>query len=270
MNGQNPSYRYHSLVSEGDNRKFAIWSILFHCLIGVALIGLSLFSLPGSVVSLQGGAGGATTIGVGLVAGLPAGEDFFKPPVQPIEPAAEPAPSVSPAITPPSPADFKTSTPKPEKMNPKPESTSPSPDKPAPAPIGTADTSRGVRGGTGAPGAGSEGGGQGHGVSIGGTGEGFFDSWYARQVEQRVSGNWLKSRMGIQFAGRHRVVIQFDVAQEGNIEDVTVVQSTGPEAFERSALRAVTASSPLPPLPVQYKIQRNRVRFTAIFEYPTP
>ena len=262
-------YHYQSLVSEGDRRKFLISSIVSHFLM-VLIVVIWQFAAPaGPTLTLGGGGGGGRAIGVGLVEGLPAGQEYFKPPVRLPEPAALPTPKPTEKVVETDRADDFINTTKPDlsRAPDKPSSAAPAITPPPPGPVGTGEQAPGVRGGTGA---GGQGEGAGHGVSIGGSGEGFYDSWYARQVEQRVGSNWLESRMGIHFSGKHRTLIQFSVSPEGRIEDIRIVESTGPEAFERSALRAVRASDPLPPLPVQYKMQRNRVRFVAIFEYPTP
>lgn len=284
VNGSRRYYHYVSLVSEGDGRKFVIWSIVFHfALAALLILGGRLF-IDDSAVMLKGGGGLGPTIGVGLVGALPAGTEYYKPPVKPIEsttaPVETPKPKAEkpPAEEPPPKADdFKEATSKPTPEKPKetpPEKPAESTErKPAPPPaaasesprIGTAEKPAGVVGGQAENGAGTSG--NGHGVSIGGAGDGFFDSWYARQVEQRVSRNWLQARMGIQYSGHHRVVIQFDVTAAGRIENIEILKSTGPEAFERSAIRAVRASDPLPPLPNQYRMMK-RIRFVAIFEYP--
>ncbi len=269
-------YHYRSLVSAGDGRKFAIASILFHFFLAALFLTWGWWTPEGGTLKLGGGGGGGgTPIGVGLVSSLPAGPELFKPLFRAPEPVAQPVKSAPPPETP-AKDDFQQAAKNTQKPV-KPKDTTPAPPQPEakkdappapPGPIGTADSAPGVRGGTG-PAAGS-GEGTGHGVSIGGGGEGFYDSWYARQVEQRVGSNWLKSRMGIQFSGHQKVVIEFTVGPDGRIGDVKILETTGAEAFNRSALRAVQASDPLPPLPNQYRIQGNRIRFVAIFEYPTP
>jgi len=272
MKQEDSYYQYRSLVSHGENRKFVWLSVIFHLLILVLLLTGHLLFRGGTVLTLQGGGGAGETIGVGLVGELPAGQEYFKPPVRPIEAVTPVRRKTPPAEPPPREDDFVA----PKADPPPPESrpqTTPAPAEPADTSprIGTADKSTGVLDATGAPGSGTSGGGGGGlGVSVGGTGEGFLDSWYARQVEQRVGKNWLQSQMGVVYSGRHRVVIQFEVTNEGRIVEIEILQSTGPEAFERSAIRAVRASDPLPPLPNRYRIHGNRVRFVAVFEYPSP
>jgi TonB family protein len=273
MNSPEYDYHYRSLVSAGDARKFAIASIVFHFFLAALFLTWGWWAPEGATLKLGGGDGGGSPIGVGLVANLPAGPELFKPLARAPEPAAQPVKAPPPLETP-SKDEFAQVS---KKTPPQPPPAKPAPPQPAapeakpapPAPIGTAESTPGVRGGTG-PAAGEGGEGSGQGVSIGGGGEGFYDSWYARQVEQRVGSNWLKSRMGIQFSGHQRVTIEFTVGPDGHIGDIKILETTGAEAFNRSALRAVQASDPLPPLPNQYKIQGNRIRFVAIFEYPTP
>lgn len=271
-------YHYRSMVSAGDNRKFLIVSILVHFILIYLILAADLLPNPGAVRSFrQGGGGSPSIIGAGLVSGLPKGEEYYKPPVIPLQPAmkvpAEPPPA------PPRPDDFQKTPPEKPKTPVKPPPAKPEPPvaPSTPPPAETKTATGGVRSGTGDGPAGQEsqggtggGSGGGHGVSVGaGSGNPLFDSWYARQVEQRLGANWLKSRMGIQFTGRHRVVVQFEVAPDGKLQNTKIIETTGPEAFERSALRAVQASNPLPPPPSQYTMQKDRLLFTAIFEYPT-
>jgi len=267
-------YHYRSMVSPGDKRKFTIASIIFHFTLAAVLFFGSRWIPYGPAVGLRaGGMGGGPAIGVGLVADLPAGMDYFKPPVKTPEPVAPEVPAVA-QPAPPAKDDFLPKEDKKTPAKPEPKAVPKAEAKPAQPPpadksatVATGDKSYGIVGGKGTGGVGE---GSGQGVSIGSGSGDFYDSWYARQVEQRVSGNWLKSRMGAQFSGRHRAVVQFSVTPDGQIVEITTLENNGPEAFLRSALRAVHASDPLPPLPIKYKMQGNKVRFVAIFEYPTP
>ncbi|MBI4481308.1 MAG: TonB family protein [Acidobacteria bacterium] len=115
--------------------------------------------------------------------------------------------------------------------------------------------------------AGSGGGfGGGHGVSIGpGTGTGFADSWYARQVEQRIGSNWLRSTIPA-LTGPQAAILSFSIRADGRILNVRFEQRSGVEALDLSAERALRASDPLPPLPFEYR--PGPVKFMAYFEYP--
>ncbi len=122
-------------------------------------------------------------------------------------------------------------------------------------------------GGPGGQSLGSGGGfGGGQGVTIGtGTGEGVMDSWYVRQVEQRIGRNWLKTSLG-QLANPVRTVISFEIRADGRIDNIQIEQRSGIGSIDLAAERAVRASDPLSPLP--YELRNRTVKFIANFEYP--
>ncbi len=109
------------------------------------------------------------------------------------------------------------------------------------------------------------------GISFGTGGEGgggIYSSWYAREVESKISRNWLTSQMGVVYNRICKVVVSFEIEPDGKIVNVKITQKNAPESFIRSALRAVYASNPLPELPEEYKMKGENVKFIAIFEYP--
>jgi len=124
-------------------------------------------------------------------------------------------------------------------------------------------------GGIGGRSAGSGGGmGGGVGVLIGaGTGPGVIDSWYVRQVEQRIGGNWLKASLG-ELAQPVQSIVSFEVNTDGSITGIMLEKRSGITAVDIAAERAVRASNPLPPLPPE--LRGRRVRFAAHFDYPQP
>ncbi len=92
-----------------------------------------------------------------------------------------------------------------------------------------------------------------------------MDSWYVRQVEQRVGQNWLRTSLG-QLAKPVQTVISFEIQSNGNIENINIEQNSGIRSVDLAAERAVRASGPLPPLPIDFR--QRRVKFVAHFEYP--
>ena len=118
------------------------------------------------------------------------------------------------------------------------------------------------------PGIGEEAGGgvPGTGLRIGsGQGGTGVASWYVRQLEQRIARSWLRASLG---GITERVVtrISFTISRGGQIENVQILESSGHSGIDRAAERAIRASSPLPPLPVE--LRARRVEFVAYFEYP--
>ena len=49
-----------------------------------------------------------------------------------------------------------------------------------------------------------------------------------------------------------RAVVHFQVLKDGTLAEIELEQSSGDPVLDRSALRAVQDSNPLPPLPYQY------------------
>lgn len=90
-------------------------------------------------------------------------------------------------------------------------------------------------------------------------------SWYVRQLEQRIARSWLQASLG-RVTARVLTRISFTIARDGQIEQVQILESSGHSGVDRAAERAIRASSPLPPLPVE--LRGRRVEFVAHFEYP--
>lgn len=260
------------LVSQvGDEEGRAPWTlsllghaaILLMLLLGVELRRPQLIELGGG----PGGPGADETITVGLVGELGGGAGMVKPAVERRPQAfAPPEKKEAPEIEP-KPSDAVFERPKPEvKKEPKDwrkERAAPEPEKLPPAPAGVVPQP--ARPGSGGPTGETAGAGAG-GVLIGaGPGYGGVDSWYVRQVERRVGDNWLKTALG-DVAAPVVTKISFEIAQNGQIQSIEILESSGIERVDRAARRAVLASNPLPPLP--FELRRRRIKFVANFQYP--
>lgn len=119
-------------------------------------------------------------------------------------------------------------------------------------------------GGSGGTSGGSGGGsGGGVGVSIGTGAGGFGDSWYARVVEARIGQAWIKP-IGVQ--GRIEIVYSFLVADDGRIYGTKLEKSSGNDALDLTALRAINSSNPLSTPPPE--LRGRSLQFTCQFVYP--
>ncbi|MGH9357822.1 MAG: energy transducer TonB [Terriglobia bacterium] len=85
--------------------------------------------------------------------------------------------------------------------------------------------------------------------------------WYIEAVKNRISSNWLLSIISPNILSARRVYVEFDILRDGSISGVRLTQSSGIAEVDRSALRAVYASSPLPALPASYNGQNVHVDF---------
>ncbi len=85
--------------------------------------------------------------------------------------------------------------------------------------------------------------------------------WYVQAVRNRISSNWLLSIISPNILSARRVYVEFEVLHNGTITNVQLTQSSGVPEVDRSALRAVYASSPLPALPQGYSGNSIHVNF---------
>ncbi len=251
-------------LREGSYLTTALVSIFLHAGLLIAATFLpGLFGVQATIVlgTGPGGGRGGEIYSVGLVDDLGGGFGMYKPSLRPQPPAVpveRPAPEPeTKAVSLPEREPKK----RPTKKGREPEVAPAVPPNYVPVESGPG------RGGSGAGGGSGGGLGGGHGVSIGSGSGGLGDSWYAQQVEKRISSNWLRSLIG-ELPGRHETVVSFYIRDNGMIVDLKVEKSSGISALDLSATRAVEASNPLAPPPPE--LRGRRVKFVAHFEYPPP
>jgi len=125
----------------------------------------------------------------------------------------------------------------------------------------------GLRFGTG----GSPGGGTGGGLG-GGTGAGdpfgvsaFPFQFYLQMISDKITANWFQALVDPGVGGQLQTEVYFRIYRNGQISDVRISVSSGVEAFDLSARRAIEASKPFAPLPNEYDGQYLGI--TLIFEH---
>jgi TonB family protein len=89
-----------------------------------------------------------------------------------------------------------------------------------------------------------------------------FGPWIRRFIAQ-VKRNWFIPQAAMTFHGH--VVLQFNIHKDGTITDVSVLQPSVIEGFNRAAVGAITGSSPTEPLPPEYP--SDKAFFTVTFYY---
>lgn len=240
-------------------------SIVFHACLFAALLVSTIFSNRGDVWGGPGGGEGAVKVGlVGSVPGIALPKPEVATPSAVVDPSKglskeEPKP-VSPLHEP----DVKT-LPEFEKKSPRIPSH-PSrvfEDKTPPAP------NQIPYGGGGAPampytqftmGGGVQGG-LGMKDATGGGDFGSRYSWYVEAVRNRISSNWLQSTVDPTLRAAPRAVVTFQILRDGSVSSIQVTQSSGNVSVDNSARRAILSSSPLPPLPNDYRGSNVNVEF---------
>ncbi len=71
---------------------------------------------------------------------------------------------------------------------------------------------------------------------------------YLDRMVMIISMNWFRPAQSVQ----SNPVVHFQIERDGTVTDARIVTSSGLPFVDRAALRAVIASSPLPPLPAEY------------------
>ena len=269
------------LITHVKNDRFSrplVFSLVSHLVLFLAATFVTDLFPPVEIVSGSTGVGGGqggNLVAVGLAADLGGGAGMYKPAVAPTVQAAPPPEAKNKKVevpeVAPSKVEFQQKSSR--KRQPRKKKKSAVPARTGPKDSTSTSKSQIPRkadagsGGSGGSPAGSGGGfGGGQGVRIGsGTGQDGMHSWYARQVEQRVGQNWLRSALGT-LPRPVETVVSFEVLRNGRIHRIQIVEASGVGAVDLAAQRAILASSPLPPLPPE--LRNRRVRFVTYFQYP--
>jgi TonB family protein len=89
---------------------------------------------------------------------------------------------------------------------------------------------------------------------------------YMQQVLAAVRRNWFAvypeaARLG----QRGEVILEFAIAKQGTVTKVIFSTESGAKALDQSAVAAISASNPLPPLPAAFKGDRIVLRMTFMY-----
>ena len=86
-------------------------------------------------------------------------------------------------------------------------------------------------------------------------------AWYVSSMRARISANWLLATVSPNIVSAPRAYLTFEILRDGTVSNVQITQSSGIAEVDRSALRAILASNPLPALPSDYAGGSVRVEF---------
>lgn len=95
-----------------------------------------------------------------------------------------------------------------------------------------------------------------------GSGAGTFPyTWYVHSMKKKLDANWNVTGT---YHKRLFVQVAFTILRDGQLTDIDVEETSRNDDFDRAALRAVTFSAPMPPLPKDFPESNLRVhvRFT--------
>ena len=104
--------------------------------------------------------------------------------------------------------------------------------------------------------------------SVGVDATNFAFAYYLALVRNRVGQNW-SPPAGLVSSGKPlRAVVYFRIGRNGSVSGLKLESSSAQEFFDRTALRAVMISDPMPPLPIGFDGSDLGVHFG--FEYESP
>ncbi len=89
--------------------------------------------------------------------------------------------------------------------------------------------------------------------------------YYLAVIQNKIGENWKPSLDAYFSQETMRTVVTFEILRAGQIVNIELEASSGMELLDESACKAVEDSSPLPPLPGEFKEDRLRVHFN--FEF---
>jgi TonB family protein len=93
----------------------------------------------------------------------------------------------------------------------------------------------------------------------------FEFTYYLIALRNRIGRNWA-APAGLPGGAPVRAVAYFQIGRDGSVHGLAIEESSGHSFFDQSALRAVTISGPLPPLPLGFEGDRLGVHFAFLFE----
>ena len=85
--------------------------------------------------------------------------------------------------------------------------------------------------------------------------------WYVTAMRNKISSNWLQGTIDPNIRTAPRVYVTFQILRDGQIANAQLTASSGIPSLDRSALRAVYDSNPMPPLPTDYRVSSVAVEF---------
>jgi protein TonB len=88
---------------------------------------------------------------------------------------------------------------------------------------------------------------------------------YTQTVKQWIESRWVYPDLAKQYGLQGRVVVEFTIRQNGHVEFLSLVRSSGSKLLDEEAVRAIKAAVPFKPFP--RSIQETSLRIIAGFIY---
>ncbi|MEP7010123.1 MAG: energy transducer TonB [Acidobacteriota bacterium] len=164
----------------------------------------------------------------------------------------DPPPAAAPAKPTATPAPTKPAAPTTPPAKPPAPVKPPTPAKPGTgtgAPGPGADVAKGTEAGPRGSSAGTAAGTSPFGDRIASIDPDFTYGYYIEQLLRQIDAMWTRPQAGTNI----RTIVRFRILRRGDIDQLAIAESSGINAFDLAALRAVQNASPFPPLPASYR-----------------
>ena len=94
---------------------------------------------------------------------------------------------------------------------------------------------------------------------------------YLTQILASVRRNWMAVMPeSVRMGRRGQVAIQFSIARDGKVPKLVIASTSGQDTLDRAAIAGISASSPFPSLPGEFKGDRIVVQFNFTYNMPRP
>ena len=88
---------------------------------------------------------------------------------------------------------------------------------------------------------------------------------YFNSIKRAIEVVWQYPELALRYGLQGRLLLEFSIAGNGDIESAKIVRSSGSNLLDEEALRAVKAAAPFGPIPPW--LGKNRIDIVASFEY---
>ena len=85
--------------------------------------------------------------------------------------------------------------------------------------------------------------------------------WYRDLLEQRVGQKWRTDDVDARLQTAPPVIITFDIARNGQVRSIRILQTSNNRALDYSAQRAINEAAPFPPLPSGFERDSAQIEF---------
>ncbi len=85
--------------------------------------------------------------------------------------------------------------------------------------------------------------------------------WYEKLIRERVAQRWRTNDVDARLRNAPPCIVTFNIARDGNISNIRIVQSSGNYALDKSTERAVYEANPMPPLPQGFEKSSANIEF---------